>query len=79
MRWRHVVLKDSIYVSQQILSQPDEIVSQSGAKLPLRLSVEYISFSAHVDFAQNSQFIEEVASPNLVCLDERNTTFTQKN
>ncbi|KAJ3416498.1 Cleavage and polyadenylation specificity factor subunit 3 [Chytridiales sp. JEL 0842] len=53
-------------LAKQILSQPDEIVAQSGAKLPLRLSVEYISFSAHVDFAQNSQFIEEVASPNLV-------------
>jgi cleavage and polyadenylation specificity factor subunit 3 len=32
----------------------------------LKLSIEYISFSAHVDYQQNSQFIEEVASPNLI-------------
>ncbi|KAJ3091693.1 hypothetical protein HK102_013774 [Quaeritorhiza haematococci] len=53
-------------LAKQILSQPEEIVSMSGAKLPLRLSVEYISFSAHVDYQQNSQFIDEVAAPNLV-------------
>ncbi|KAJ3041824.1 Cleavage and polyadenylation specificity factor subunit 3 [Rhizophlyctis rosea] len=53
-------------LGKQILSQPDEIISMSGAKLPLRLSVEYISFSAHVDFRENSAFIEEVAAPNVV-------------
>lgn len=56
-------------LSQQILSQPDEIVSMSGAKLPLRLSVEYISFSAHVDYRENSAFIEEVGAPNLVAMN----------
>jgi cleavage and polyadenylation specificity factor subunit 3 len=30
------------------------------------MSVDYISFSAHVDFTQNSQFIEEVNAPNLI-------------
>ncbi|KAJ3328415.1 Cleavage and polyadenylation specificity factor subunit 3 [Blyttiomyces sp. JEL0837] len=53
-------------LAKQILSQPEEIVSQTGAKLPLKLTVEYISFSAHVDFPQNSAFIQEVAAPNLV-------------
>ncbi|KAJ3037637.1 Cleavage and polyadenylation specificity factor subunit 3 [Rhizophlyctis rosea] len=53
-------------LGKQILSQPDEIVSMTGAKLPLRLSVEYISFSAHVDFRENSAFIEDVAAPNVV-------------
>ncbi|KAI9330277.1 cleavage and polyadenylation specificity factor subunit 3-I-like protein [Zopfochytrium polystomum] len=53
-------------LAKQVLSEPDEIMSQSGSRLPLRLTVEYISFSAHVDFAQNSQFIEDVASPHLV-------------
>ncbi|KND04435.1 uncharacterized protein SPPG_00164 [Spizellomyces punctatus DAOM BR117] len=53
-------------LGKQILSQPDEIVSMSGAKLPLRLSVEYISFSAHVDYRENSAFIEEVGAPNLI-------------
>ncbi|KAJ3277665.1 Cleavage and polyadenylation specificity factor subunit 3 [Borealophlyctis nickersoniae] len=53
-------------LGKQILSQPDEIVSMSGSKLPLRLSVEYISFSAHVDYRENSAFIEQVGAPNLV-------------
>lgn len=38
----------------------------NGSKLPLRLTVEYISFSAHVDFKENSEFIQDVASKNLV-------------
>ncbi|KAI8894305.1 beta-lactamase-like protein, partial [Globomyces pollinis-pini] len=53
-------------LGKQILSQPDDIVSMSGARLPLRLTVEYISFSAHVDYKENSDFIEEVGSKNLV-------------
>ena len=53
---------------KEILSQPDEIQAMSGQKLPLRLTVEYISFSAHVDFKENSEFIEDVGSQNLVCL-----------
>ncbi|KAJ3109915.1 Cleavage and polyadenylation specificity factor subunit 3 [Phlyctochytrium bullatum] len=53
-------------LAKQILNQPEDIISMAGTKLPLKLSVEYVSFSAHVDFAQNSQFIEEVGSPHLV-------------
>ncbi|KAI8917326.1 beta-lactamase-like protein [Entophlyctis helioformis] len=53
-------------LGKQILSQPEEIPSMNGSKLPLRLTVEYISFSAHVDYKQNSEFIEDVGSPNLV-------------
>eukprot|EP00842_Homolaphlyctis_polyrhiza_P005194 jgi/Hompol1/5676/HPOL_004648-RA len=53
-------------LGKQILSQPDEIPAMNGSKLPLRLSVEYISFSAHVDYKENSQFIEDVGSQNLV-------------
>lgn len=53
--------------SQTILNgQPDEITSMSGQKLPFRLSVDYISFSAHVDFQQNSEFIDLVGAPHLV-------------
>ncbi|KAJ3355986.1 Cleavage and polyadenylation specificity factor subunit 3 [Entophlyctis luteolus] len=54
-------------LGKQILSQPPDIPAQNGgARLPLRLTVEYISFSAHVDFAQNSAFIDAVGAPNLV-------------
>ena len=54
-------------LAKQILSEPKEILGINGVTmLPLRMSVEYISFSAHVDFAQNSQFIEECHAPNLI-------------
>ncbi|XJO71611.1 hypothetical protein BDV3_001096 [Batrachochytrium dendrobatidis] len=53
-------------LGKQILSQPDEIPAMNGSKLPLRLSVEYISFSAHVDYRENSEFIEMVGSQNLI-------------
>ena len=38
----------------------------AGNKIPLNMSVDYISFSAHVDYLQNREFIETVKSPNLV-------------
>ncbi|KAG0417187.1 Cleavage and polyadenylation specificity factor 73, partial [Dictyocoela roeselum] len=40
-------------LAKEILSEPKEV---DGKKL--NMSVEYISFSAHVDFIQNSEFIE---------------------
>ncbi|EOB12953.1 Cleavage and polyadenylation specificity factor subunit 3, partial [Nosema bombycis CQ1] len=42
-----------------ILNEPKEITSMKGHVLKLNMSVEYISFSAHVDFTQNSEFIDE--------------------
>jgi cleavage and polyadenylation specificity factor subunit 3 len=53
-------------LAKHILSDPQEISALSGAIIPLRMSVSYISFSAHVDFAQNSQFIDLVNAPNLI-------------
>ncbi len=37
-----------------------------GRKLPLKAKVDYISFSAHVDYTQNSEFIDEMSPLNLV-------------
>ncbi|KAI9596899.1 hypothetical protein BDF19DRAFT_421396 [Syncephalis fuscata] len=45
-------------LAKHILSEPSEIQSMAGAKLPLRMSVDYISFSAHVDFTQNSSLLK---------------------
>ncbi|KAJ1554586.1 Cleavage and polyadenylation specificity factor subunit 3, partial [Nowakowskiella sp. JEL0078] len=53
-------------LGKDILSEPDEIPTMEGGKLARKLEVHYISFSAHVDFRQNSQFIEEVAAPHLI-------------
>lgn len=53
-------------LAKQILGGPTEIVAMSGAKIPLRMTVEYISFSAHVDFSQNLGFIEAVKPAHLI-------------
>ena len=57
-----------ISAAQDILNEPEEIPSLKGSTIPRRLSVDYISFSAHVDYAQNSEFIEQVKAQHVVCL-----------
>lgn len=52
-------------VAKEILSEPKEVESMRGGMLKLSMTVEYISFSAHVDYIQNSQFIEECSPLNL--------------
>lgn len=52
-------------LAKDILSEPNEVESMRGGMLKLNCTVEYISFSAHVDYTQNSQFIEECQPKNL--------------
>ena len=37
-------------LAKTILSEPEEITAMSGQKLPLKMQVNYISFSAHTDY-----------------------------
>lgn len=53
-------------MARDILSDPDEIIAMNGQRIPRRLSVDYISFSAHVDYTQNSRFIDEVKAKHIV-------------
>nr|XP_037873567.1 cleavage and polyadenylation specificity factor 73 isoform X6 [Bombyx mori] len=53
-------------LAKTILSEPDEITTMSGQKLPLRMSVDYISFSAHTDYQQTSEFINILKPPHVV-------------
>lgn len=53
-------------MARNILNEPDEIIGMNGIKIPRRMSVDYISFSAHVDFAQNSRFIDEIKAQHIV-------------
>ncbi|KAH8929232.1 Metallo-hydrolase/oxidoreductase [Atractiella rhizophila] len=53
-------------LAHQILNEPDEITGLKGQRIPRRLSIEYISFSAHVDYSQNAKFIDEVLPTHLV-------------
>jgi cleavage and polyadenylation specificity factor subunit 3 len=48
------------------MTEPDEIVGLKGNIIPRKLSVDYLSFSAHVDYSQNSEFIELVKAQHVV-------------
>lgn len=52
--------------AQDIVNGPEEIISVKGTPIPRRLSVDYISFSAHVDFPQNRDFIDHVKAQHVV-------------
>ncbi|KAG7155877.1 Cleavage and polyadenylation specificity factor subunit 3-like [Homarus americanus] len=53
-------------LAKEILKEPEEVTTMSGQRLPMKCSVEYISFSAHTDFEQTSHFIRTIRPPNVV-------------
>ncbi|GAA5865687.1 hypothetical protein JCM8547_002750 [Rhodosporidiobolus lusitaniae] len=54
-------------MARTIMNEPTDIPAlNGGAKIARRLSVDYISFSAHVDYTQNSKFIDEVMPSHLI-------------
>jgi hypothetical protein len=53
-------------IPQDIMTEPEEFTSLKGATIPRKISVDYISFSAHVDYSQNSDFIEQVKAQHVV-------------
>jgi cleavage and polyadenylation specificity factor subunit 3 len=48
------------------MNEPEDFVTLKGITIPRKISVEYISFSAHVDYSQNSEFIELVKAQHVV-------------
>lgn len=52
--------------AKMILSDPEEITTMTGQKLPLKMSVDYVSFSAHADYQQTSEFIRILRPPQVV-------------
>jgi cleavage and polyadenylation specificity factor subunit 3 len=48
------------------MNEPEEIVTLKGNKIPRNCSVDYISFSAHVDGVQNEEFIDLVKAQHVV-------------
>jgi len=48
------------------MNEPDEFIGLKGNTISRKISVEYISFSAHVDYSQNSEFIESVKAQHVV-------------
>ncbi|KAJ1945995.1 endoribonuclease ysh1 [Kickxella alabastrina] len=61
-------------LARSIVNGPDSIQALAGGNIPRRMSVSNISFSAHVDYAQNSAFIDEIRAPYVVLVHgEENT------
>eukprot|EP00124_Ichthyophonus_hoferi_P003251 Ihof_evm2s272 gene=Ihof_evmTU2s272 len=53
-------------LARHIMTSPKEVTSLVGNKIPMRLAVHQISFSAHADFAQTRDFIDALLPPNIV-------------
>ena len=53
-------------LAREILSDCKTIQSRSGGELPLKMSVDAISFSAHADYPQTQQFLDALAPPHVV-------------
>eukprot|EP00118_Oscarella_pearsei_P007095 m.33584 g.33584 ORF g.33584 m.33584 type:complete len:691 (+) comp31847_c0_seq3:10-2082(+) len=53
-------------LAKHLMSEPDEISTAAGAKLSRKCSVDYISFSAHSDYEQTSEFIRILKPPHIV-------------
>ncbi|KAI0633433.1 mRNA 3'-end-processing protein YSH1 [Trametes polyzona] len=53
-------------MARDILTEPEEITTMKGNTIPRKLSVDYMSFSAHVDYSQNSEFMELVKPQHIV-------------
>jgi cleavage and polyadenylation specificity factor subunit 3 len=49
-----------------VLNQPATVRTAAGQALPRRMTVASVSFSAHVDYAQNRDFIRATAPPHVV-------------
>ncbi|KAH7916536.1 beta-lactamase-like protein [Hygrophoropsis aurantiaca] len=60
-------------LARDIMTEPDEIISLKGNTIPRKISVDYISFSAHVDYSQNSEFIELVRAQHVVLVHGEQT------
>lgn len=53
-------------LAKEIMSQPKEVVTLEGRRQQLNALVDYVSFSAHVDFVQNRSFIGQVAPKHII-------------
>ena len=53
-------------LAREILSDCKTVTSRTGQELPLRMTVDAISFSAHADYPQTQQFLDALAPPHVV-------------
>ncbi|KAK1434439.1 hypothetical protein QVD17_00181 [Tagetes erecta] len=53
-------------LAKTIINEPKEVTLMNGLTAPLNMQVHYISFSAHADSAQTTNFLEELMPPNII-------------
>lgn len=53
-------------LAKEIMNQPKEVVTLEGRRQPMNCLVDYVSFSAHVDFVQNRSFITQVDPKHII-------------
>lgn len=53
-------------LAKTIMSEPRTITTMSGLKVPLKMSVHYVSFSAHADYSETSSFIDALKPPHVI-------------
>ncbi|KAJ2912415.1 hypothetical protein MD484_g7997, partial [Candolleomyces efflorescens] len=60
-------------LARDIMTEPEEFTGLKGNTIPRKISVDTISFSAHVDYAQNSEFIQSVKAQHVVLVHGEQT------
>ena len=53
-------------LAKEIMNAPKEVTTLEGRRQPLNCLVDYVSFSAHVDFMQNRNFISKVDPKHII-------------
>ena len=53
-------------LAHHVMSEPKEITTSAGDKVPVNLSIHYISFSAHSDYAQTFKFIQQLSPAHVI-------------
>lgn len=53
-------------LAREIMNAPKEVVTLEGRRQPLNCLVDYVSFSAHVDYVQNKNFIAKVKPKHII-------------
>ncbi|KAJ7084368.1 beta-lactamase-like protein [Mycena belliarum] len=64
-------------LARDIMTEPEEVEGLNGGMIPRKMSVAEISFSAHVDYAQNSEFIELVKAQHVVLVHGEQTAMAR--
>jgi len=64
-------------LAKTILSEPPDVQTMDGRTVPLNMSIHYISFSAHTDFAGTSTFIDKLSPPNVILVHREKNEMTR--